>query len=285
MSGTPDKAPARLVVDGHVHIYDCFALQDFFRSAFHNLGRLAAGDGGHADARVLMLTEAGTADYFHAFRSGEQAPPVGFAVEHTLEDDSLLVHEERTGERCVLIAGRQIVTREDLEVLSLGSGDMIPDGLAIDEVIERVLAGSGIAALAWGVGKWLFGRGRVIEQVLRRHAGDRLFVGDNGGRPVFWGAPAQFRLAQALHVPVLAGSDPLPFAPEHAQVGTYGFALEAPFDWRHPAESVRAALVAARAQPRTVGKRDGVGAFLSRQGRILARKHLGVGRPPKRRAA
>ncbi len=265
------ERPERYVIDGHVHLYECFDFEGFLRSAFGNLTRLGPGE--PAPRRVMLLTEAGSADYFRRLTAGELALPAGYRLEPTDEPVSVDVVREADGARCTLVAGRQIVTREDLEVLSVGSAETIPDGLPIFEVMDRVLAGPGVAGLAWGVGKWLSGRGRTIAQVLKRYAGPRVFVGDNRSRPVFWGRPRLFALADRLGVAVLAGSDPCPFADESALVGTYGFVLDAPADPRRPAEAIRRAL-ASGTRARLVGRRDGVPTFLRRQGRMFLRKHV-----------
>ncbi|MDR4503213.1 MAG: hypothetical protein MRK01_00290 [Candidatus Scalindua sp.] len=40
---------------------------------------------------------------------------------------------------CYILAGRQIVTREKLEVLSIASDQNIEDGLPIEEVIKKLI--------------------------------------------------------------------------------------------------------------------------------------------------
>lgn len=50
-----------------------------------------------------------------------------------------------------------------------------------------------------------------------------LFLGDEGGRPVFGGYPHPFGRAARLGVRDLPGTDPLPFAHDVTKVGRMGF--------------------------------------------------------------
>ena len=260
------EALTTVVVDGHVHVYDLFDPETFLAAVELNLQNF--GDG----PKVLMLAEGRSADWFGGLRAGSARLPAGYAVEATGEDSSLML--TKFGKPlCWVIAGRQIVTAEDLEIIRIGSPEVIPDGHPIDQVVKQVLDGPGIAVLAWGVGKWLFGRGRIIGRIQREFFGPRLFVGDNRGRPVWWGRPRQFDRARRLGMQVLAGSDPLPFAEEQELVGSYGFTLDCAWDPRAPAHSVLSALTQG-APATTVGHRDGPMAFFSRQWGMFKKKHL-----------
>jgi hypothetical protein len=132
-----------------------------------------------------------------------------------------------------LVAGRQIVTRERLEILALAMRAAIPDGLPAGDVIRRIIAAGGIPVLAWSPGKWLFGRGQPARDLV---ASDRrLSLGDTPLRPALWPEPRLMQLARARGAAVLPGSDPLPFAGEERYAGTYGFIYRGAFDADRPA--------------------------------------------------
>ena len=94
----------------------------------------------------------------------------------------------------LLIAGRQIVTEENLEVLALLTDRKFEDGLPLQEVIQTVRENKGISVIPWGFGKWMGRRGRFLESALEEAENSELFLGDNSGRPVFWSRPSHFRL-------------------------------------------------------------------------------------------
>ena len=271
----------RLMVDGHVHIYDCYNLEAFFHNAVTNMDRyyksLYPGPGEETYERILLLTEGKRNDFFARFKAEGGFPNgSGFRCLPTGEDFSLLLTGE-SGPLCYLLRGRQIVTRENLEVLLIASGQEIEDGLPITAVLDRILDNNDMAVLAWGFGKWLFARGKVIERVIRKYDSPGLFIGDNSGRPTFWPTPGPFKEAKARGIPVFNGSDPLPFSNEAGKVGTYGFSVEGMFNPDEPGGSLWKILLSPETTIDLFGQRDSAVSFFRRQAKIYMKKYLKKG--------
>ena len=59
----------RLMVDGHVHIYDCYNLEKFFNIAVKNLEYFydTYYSNGSPYERIILLTEGKTNDFFSQF--------------------------------------------------------------------------------------------------------------------------------------------------------------------------------------------------------------------------
>lgn len=232
-----------ILFDGHVHIYDCFDLDSFFRSAFGNFS--TAGKKLQTMSRhtyYMLFAEAKGCYYFKRLKQlAYGTKPSGDApwrVEKTGEFDSLYVyHEEFPDMRIVIAAGRQIITAENLELLALLSEDEFDDGLSLDRCVEAVTAAGGVPVCPWGVGKWLGGRGKVLRSS-REEGGDRFFLGDNGGRPPFWPVPSQFwRGGRAEKL--ISGSDPLPLPGEERKAGSFGGILDCDGPKEKPASFLR----------------------------------------------
>lgn len=232
----------RLLIDGHVHVHESYDEAQFIRSAQANLARNGEG------FPALMLAEMAGVDFFAKWKDGK-AP---FSVTRTEEETSLLV------EKALLVfAGRQIVTRERIEVLALLCQEHIPDGQAFGATLEQVQRAGALPVLPWGVGKWIGRRGKLIEEAV---SNGRIFLGDNAGRPVGWRLPAFMR----RHV-VLPGTDPLRMASQQSVAGTYGFSLTGSFDLNRPSAALRRALLALEESPAGFGERVGVVGFLRQQ--------------------
>ncbi|MCP5102181.1 MAG: hypothetical protein GY950_02320, partial [bacterium] len=111
----------RLLIDGHVHLYDCYDLEKFFHNAVKNMDHyykaLYPGTEDISHEKILLLTEGKKNDFFSRFKNGETFPnDSGYRFVPTGEDFSLLLTREDQPV-CYLLKGRQIVTRENLEVL------------------------------------------------------------------------------------------------------------------------------------------------------------------------
>jgi hypothetical protein len=266
----PNRLPAFILVDAHVHLHPCFDGTLFLNAAAANFRRGAAQVGIPGPyAGCLLLTEMGEERRFQSLRSGERGG-VSWEIQPT-EEDCSLVAQRITGERLFLIAGRQIATADGIEVLALGRDAEIPDGLELGETLDRVRDGGALPVLPWGFGKWWLHRGSLVEEMFRRRGGAEVFLGDNGGRLAMSGPPRLFRESRAQGVPVLPGSDPLPL-PEHCiRAGSYGFVLSGPLDEAHPAACILRAIRRLKGQPRVFGRRAGLPSFLHDQAALRRR--------------
>jgi hypothetical protein len=239
-----------------------------FAAARSRLGLTEAGFG------CLLFSESAWHDYFHAFVEGLIDRTTGpWTVEPTDEPCSIVACRDRRP-TMILIAGRQIVTAERLEVLALASSWSVPDGRPIDAVVEGAVSSGAITVLPWGFGKWFGKRGRVVARILDSPWGDQICLGDNAGRPAFAPRPRLFDLARSRGVPVLPGSDPLPFASQARKPGRYGFVLDAPVDTRSPALMIRKQLLR-RFQPRQYGRLESLPSFIRSQIAMQVRGRLG----------
>jgi hypothetical protein len=239
-----------ILADAHVHIYDCFDVACLLDAAHENF-RLEASRRSQADAflGVLCLTETAQDHWFtrlchaegHHLKSNKNSTHKGWRFTRCQEPCSLLATDGRGGQ-LVLIAGRQLVTAERLEVLALGTVELFPDGKPTEETIQIVQRAGGVPVIPWGAGKWLGRRGRLVTRLLESTQPNEIYLGDNSGRPVFWPDPSHFKQARTKNMRILPGSDPLPFPSEFWRPGSVGFALRAAITLDHPARDLKSIL-------------------------------------------
>jgi len=234
-----------LLIDAHVHFYECFDLDRFLTAAAANFAREFERQRGRGRYHgLLLLTESFGDHWFERLcrRADGDEPPSGgesaWSFARTSEGCSLVAHGPE-GQTLVLVAGRQIVTGEDLEVLALGTDSRFQDGAPLEAVVELARDADAFPVIPWGFGKWLGNRGRVLTDFLARSSGDELMLGDNSGRPVFWRSPFHFSIARRRGIHILPGSDPLPFPRECERVASFGSSAPAPFDLEKPADRVK----------------------------------------------
>lgn len=263
----------RLLIDGHVHAYDCFDEVAALCAAARNFHRQAQRLGWEdAFLGVLMLTEtAGDRWFERRLDTPELADRSGTRWSLTTTPGALpALLAICTGRTPLLIVpGRQVITRERLEVLTLMTRDTVPDGLPLDEVLARARETSALTVLPWAVGKWTGKRGRLIEQCLIRYAGDpSLLVGDNSGRPALWRTPRALARGRELGYRLLPGTDPLPLAGEEARIGTFGAALEHPLADDNPMADLRQGLTALDTVLAPFGRLESATGFVRNQLRL-----------------
>lgn len=262
------------LIDAHVHYHACFERVSFLASAERNFSE-AAGVMGlpSRPLGVLLLTESAGQNWFRRFRSEiDRKQNGGWVFRDTAENVSLLAL--RGGKvRLVLVAGRQIVTAENLEVLALGCQNEIRDGRVLDDALKAVQDAGALAVVPWGFGKWWFRRGRLVAELLHRQDSSVFFLGDNGGR-LHWGPPPRlFATARRLGVRVLPGSDPFPFAREVGRAGSYGFVLCSALGPEAPTENLKQILTDPRVVPAPYGRGQGLLRFCRNQSAMQIRKH------------
>ena len=230
------------MADTHVHYYRTeYAAGTFWSAAVSNLSRAARQAGVESPiARVLCLTER---EDCHAFAEWAERGRVGIdhggAVETAGAPWCLAVHGLPGDDPVYVIAGRQIATRERLEVAALCTLEPFADGMPFEETVAAVTAAGAVAVVPWAPGKWWGVRGRQVDQLARNQTG-KLALGDSATRPRGWRTPAQLRRHRAAGGVVLAGSDPYPLPGEERRVGTYATVWTAPEASRSPADLCRA---------------------------------------------
>lgn len=248
----------RVAVDMHVHLYPYYDAHALLTAAARNLQEAAPT----ADRFALYLTDRAGQHAFRDLRDGTLKPPVWHL--QTTPDPHALLFSTRDERRLLVLAARQIVTRERLEVLALGTAEEIADGAPAAEVVARVRAAGALPVLPWGLGKWLGARGRQVRALIEAAQPGELAVADTCLRPALLGESSLLRAARARNLPVLAGTDPLPRLGEEEMAGRFGVLVEGAFDEDHAAVSLTGLLSRAGAHLQTVGRRCSLGEAFSR---------------------
>jgi hypothetical protein len=256
-----------VLVDGHVHVHECFDVARVFDAAAANFAAAAHAFASESYDAVLCVVASRGERFLDDVRTGRtgrvwRGTHGLWEAEHDCEPEALVV---RCGSRGLkLIAGRQLVTRERLEVLALGTTAALPDGEPIETTLAAVRDAGAAAVLPWGVGKWLGARGAVIERLLADPKWQHVFLGDNGNRLELGPEPAQFAAARRAGRAVLPGSDPLPLPGEEVRVGAYGFAVDIVLDPLRPAAALLALLESGSAFA-VFGRREPLARFVGNQ--------------------
>jgi hypothetical protein len=261
-------------VDAHAHLHPCYDLRTYLGAAHRNVSRAARTVASMDDGAVgaLLLAEGRGEGAFERLQSLAHTASGSWTVQPTSEPDSLLVHESGVL-RLVIMAGRQVVTAEGVEVLGLLTGRAIADGMPLRDTVDALHHGDAVVVLPWGFGKWTMRRGRLVASCMRAHAGI-ISLGDNGGRLAAAGTPALFAEARQLGVPILPGSDPLPFMGQERRIGSFGFVADTALALARPAEGLRRWLQAHRVQPPVYGEGETFGRFWVNQLRMQWRKRV-----------
>lgn len=278
--------PGYLYADGHVHLYAEYDQTRFFHCSLRCATSFRA-------PLLLLLAEPEGHSYFRLLRDhvGERAPAAtpassaqpdiaaleGLTLATTSEPCSLTVAAHGSSNPQVfLIAGRQFVSRENLEVLAVGLDP--EDELCrtprqsrdAEELIGRGLEAGAIVILPWGFGKWIGSRGRQAAQLAcktRFGKAPLFFLGDSSARCWPWPTPKPFRGPAR----VLPGTDVLPLAGFENRLARYGFRLRGEFDQNAPFGSL-AELLRRQVPLETFGRRDSLARAILAQLRLRLRR-------------
>lgn len=270
----PGVARGPLFVDAHAHFHHAFELPVFLSAAARNVAESAIGRGlAEPPVGVLLLAEGRHERAFERIQSAGLSGVHAWSIEPTAEPESLLIRE--SGRLALMVmAGRQIVTSEGVEVLALLSPERVADHQPLMETMAEVRRVGAVPVLPWGFGKWTLRRGSLVASLLRSGDG-HVFLGDNGGRPGSAPTPKLLVEARRRGVPVLPGSDPFPFRNEQSRIAAFGFIADVTLDTDRPAAGLRAWLRALDEQPPSYGRLETLGRFAWNQVRMQWRKRTG----------
>ena len=228
-----------LIVDTHVHIYPFYAIERALQSILDNFNRID-----RRAVKVACLTERYDCDLFTELASN---PPESvtskFDISVSDSGNSLRIQSKSDDQDFYLLPGQQIITAENLEILSLNCRQRVVEGNPAEQTINDVLSCGGVPVVAWGLGKWLSKRGELVGELIDKFAPHQLAVGDTTMRPYGWLTPLLMKKAENKGYKILLGSDPLPFPGEEKRPGSYACKFEVPENSLSPEESIRSILI------------------------------------------
>ena len=175
-----------LLVDAHVHVYDCFDIDTLLDAALHNFNHAAKKTGLYNGfSGVLLLSETSNDNWF--LRSSMVDSCSHWQIEKTRDKTvlqaRLLTDNADNINVIYIVAGRQIITAEGLELLALVTDSTFKDGLPINSALSTVREQDAVPVLPWAAGKWLGKRGKILSSLLAAEVNNDLCLGDNSGRP------------------------------------------------------------------------------------------------------
>ncbi len=251
-----------IYLDSHVHVYDAYDLDRLFEAL---VARPAAAGATvamvlvdrHGQRRFAAWAAAAGSERTREARLGGRWQPAR-------APDPLTVVMSDGHREVYVFAGRQVAARERVEALGLLTATAPADGLPLAATLDGLREVGALPVLAWGVGKWLFGRGRLVRRTLARATPATLLLGDSALRPVGWLTPRPMAAARRRGFRVLCGSDPLPRPNDERRAGEYATQIVGELDPAAPAASLRRLLENPAVALQPAGRRSSLRAFLRR---------------------
>ncbi|GJL55388.1 MAG: hypothetical protein NPIRA02_25200 [Nitrospirales bacterium] len=269
-----------IVIDTHVHMYDCFELATFLASAYKNCQVHAAHRQHHGPVLgVLLLTESSWDHWFQQFVTfADQNTDISHPGSSTwhfrrTNEDFTLFAESTQGEKLLIIAGRQLVTKEKFEVLALMTNQTFQDGMTIQESIEQVKNSGGMPVIPWAFGKWWGTRGKILTELMTSAVMSQVLLGDNSGRPKFLPYPEHFTLAHTQGIRILPGSDPLPLPSEYWRPCSVGLSFKTALDDATPGIHLQRLILDTGTATTAYFQHERLSRFIKNQIALNMRKH------------
>jgi hypothetical protein len=264
------------LVDTHVHLHACYALERSLQAAYEHFVRASASWPGSTCSGVLCLAEDVGENAFERLvdrnpGSRIEAGPDDWTSLETEDPAALIVRSSSRGEM-IVVAGRQCPTRDGIEILLPGRRTGPKPTCSFREAVESALEDEGPILIPWGFGKWSGRRRRLVAEVLQNADPGRVLLADSGNRPRVLPDPNLLTKARMAGRPVPAGSDPLPFKSEENRAGSYGTALHHKVLRSNPTRGVLRALQDADAHVGIFGDLESTARFVRNQVRMQLRK-------------
>jgi hypothetical protein len=248
------------LIDGHVHFHECFRLSRFLEAAWANRNAVSC-----QGPVCLLLAQIPEGDPLRLPREQTSTLSRPWQLVHVACGTMVF---EREGTPVVfLISGRQLTSKEGLEILALATEADLSSGLPLVDVVASINDVGAVPVLPWGFGKWWFQRGEVLAKLMDTD-GMSFLLGDNGGRPSQMGRPKLLQAAEQKGIAVLAGSDPLPLRGQISRVGSFGSLISGLVDFDDPRTWIQSRLQSLASSPATRGRCRSLAGFLSDQVRI-----------------
>lgn len=259
-----------IVFDGHVHVYPTGKLSTALKALFANLARCATPAGPPPVLMGLLADSADCRAYRHRIGQPRLKQVDEFILQPADEAGAMLVRDEDRVLGYVL-AGRQVVTAEHLQVLGLTADLDVADGLSLAQTLAVIRGGGGVPVLTWAPGAWAGERGRLVRQAIEKAAPTDFLLGETSLRPRGWPEPALLKLGRSRGFRMIRGTDILPFAGDERRLGIDATAVRGPWDPVHPVTSLRHLLTTAMYPLAPTGRRLSLPGFAIRWTRQMIR--------------
>ena len=207
------------LLDTHLHLYPSYDLPRAINQLLDS-----SADRGEQISRGACLAERHDCQYFKRLRDGDIKLD-DFELDCP-EENELRLTRNKDGLSLNLLPGRQVITRENIEILALACPEMIDDGQPALDVIFQLNQLKRIPVLTWSPGKWFGQRGELVTRLITELDKQDFLIGDTTLRPYGWLTPRLMKRAQQIGFTVVAGSDPLPFSGEESWLGAYYTVVE-----------------------------------------------------------
>ena len=204
-----------ILIDTHVHIYPFYDVAAALEAAFANLHAIDAGA-----KKILCLTEGGACDIYADLANNDRTEVSG-KFEVNQGENSLSIQDRSGLGEIHMLPGQQVVTAENIEILSLCCSNRVEQRQPASDTVAAIIDAGGVPVVAWGLGKWLGGRGKIVAALMDQFDNKSLAFGDTSMRPQLVWPSSILSTAQKRDYRVLCGSDPLPYNGEESQLGRY----------------------------------------------------------------
>jgi len=258
-----------ILVDTHTHLYACFSTGAFLTWSRKNFETAARNFGTEHFQEVLFCLDATNTRAFPDAHLQNETSDWRFS---STEETVSIRARDGSGRTVFLVTGKQLISRERLEVLALGSREAFPQSVPLKDLIKQVEEAGAIPGVPWGFGKWMGNRGRVLDRVLTETGNRNFFLGDNGGRLGIFPIPSALKKAERRGIPVLRGSDPLPLPSEIRRPGGFGLMIPETLDPERPFEQLQRLIFDEQVPKRDYGRPLSLFSFIKNQFRMAVLK-------------
>lgn len=200
-------------IDSHVHLSESNSLDQTFDAAWLNFQKHSSTKQNSVFALFIVQSEKeNTRNFLNKYSGGS------WKIEK-FQNDYLVTKDDQ---QLWLLMGQQLVTAEGLELLNLDAGNWI-DYSPRQNIGSILNIENGLFVLPWGVGKWLFKRGKIVSDVVNKFVvSGKCLIGDIPMRIRLLNGNRHFSAESSSKT--LRGTDPLPIdkSNESLRIGDYG---------------------------------------------------------------
>lgn len=225
-------------LDAHCHIYPCFSIETFFDSFFKNIREIEHQTSSIITHSGIILTETNTCNFHTALH--HDSSMLEKLRKHGYEriNDCFISSQDPSAPPLKIYPGRQVSSIERIEVLALFREEPLPEDLSLETLLKEIRSQNGLPVINWAPGKWSGKRRKLVESYLKHHSKEAL-LGLSSLLPEGFSYPKIILDGMQADIPIIYGSDPLPFKGQESLAGSYGMLFPLLQDVPPPADFAR----------------------------------------------